>query len=194
MFVAALSDVVQQDVASGKLHSPEPTGPKGLWLPVSSYEDNQRVQTSVSKNDTTTDVHPPGNKTRWLDTETTKPPRNKAQWQDRLESYDNKAQWLGRTTSKVNKGRQWEDDSKNHNEMWQPSNSDEPGKKAQWRDTNGGDKAKGRNEPDTDTATAKAKKQSSIKHDVNTSSESCSEPILMKLPKVLLLINTLDPL
>lgn len=199
MFVAALSDVVQQDVAPGRLYSPETEttkpGSKGLWLPYSSYEGNQQAEsdyvTSVgTKHDMTTDVHPPGNKTRWLDTETAKPPRNKAQWQD---SDDNKAQWSGRTTPKMNKGRQWEDDSKYQSEKWQqPSLSDEPGKKAQWRDTADSDKAKGRNEPDTVT-TAKAKKQ--LKHDTKpTSSESSSEPILMKLPKVTILINTLDPL
>lgn len=195
MFVAALSDVVQQDVASGKYQYSETettkAGPKALWLPTSSCEGSPHDYVTVaSENETTpqayrSNVNSPGNKTQWLDTGSPKPPRNKSQWQDRFESNDNKAQRSDR--SKVNKGQQWEGDTKYHSEMWLPANPDQPGKKvAQWRDT---DKTKGKNE--LDTVTTKPKKQCSNKQDTlpsQSSSESCSEPILMKLPKVMLLI------
>lgn len=186
MFVAALSDVVQHDEASGKFQH---HGAKLYSSPPNDYERPQGTATNVSESETAwahgNNVKPPGNKAQWFDTESAKPPKNKPQWQGgaKLESNENKPRWSDSGVSKVVSKSQWQDDIQHQNETWRSSNPIDPVKKPPWKDTDA-NKAKDNNE--LVATTSKSKKQPK---DVTKSiSESfSSEPVLMKLPKVTLL-------
>ena len=181
-FVAALSDVVLDDEAAGKVPSLIEAQPehKTQWLDTES--DKQPPETEALRPHNTS-TNPLGNKTQWLDAEASKPLSNKAQWEGAVRSDNNEARprWSDSGTYKPPHKLQWQNAAKREVEAWLTSNPGEPGNKPQQRvsDT---DKTKDWNE--VDVTTAQPKKPCNNKQATKSNENFSSEPVLMKLPKV----------
>ena len=194
-FVAALSDVVLDDEAAGKVpslieaemaqpeHKTQWLGPSESDKQLESANTNMPPETEAPRpHDTST--NPLRNKTQWRDTEVSKPLSNKAQWQGAVRSDGEiRPRWSSGIYQPPHK--QWQNATKHDVETvtWMTSNPGETGNKPQRRvaDT---DKTKDWNE--VDITTAQSKKPYNNKQATKSNENFSSEPILMKLPKVIL--------
>ena len=207
--MAALSDVVLHDEAAGKLSEPIKPENKDQYLDSGPLESDDKQADSTDTETETPVLHSvngnlPGYKTQRLDTEADRSYRNKMLWQGAIRSdgNENKPRWSDSGTSKPMQKPYWQNAAKREIETWLSSSSTEPGNEPQRRDSDTDGNKPLRRDGDTDKAAdkngmdaipAKPKRQSNSKQTTKSTDSFSSEPILMKLPKVIYsqwIINT----
>lgn len=190
--MAALSDVVLDDEAAGKVPSlieVETAQPehKTQWLDTGPPGSDKQLESADTYIPPETEAPGPhnlhGNKTQWLDTEASRPLSNKVQWQGgiRSDSNETRPRWSDSGIYKPPHKLQWQNAAKREIETWLTSNPGEPGNKPQQR-VAGTDKTKDWDEVDVTTA---QQKKPYNKQATKSTENFTSEPILMKLPKVI---------
>ena len=202
--------MVLHDEAAGKL--PEPIKPenKEQCLDTRALESDDKQADSTDTETETPTLHSingnsPGYKTQQLDTESNGSYRNKMLWQGAIRSdgNENKPRWSDSVTSKPMQKPSWQNAAKREIETWlstEPVNkpqwrdSETDGNKSHWRDGDtGGNKPHGRvgdtdktvDKSGVDAIPPKPKRQNPSKQATKSTDSFSSEPILMKLPKVI---------